>query len=63
MYFFSLALEYAAEVEHDLGGVVGESLEGSVCRQEGDDVGSLVGFAILGERVVLVARDVGLDDE
>ena len=32
-------------------------------RQEGDDVGALIGFAIVGERVVLVARDVGLDDE
>lgn len=56
-------LEDAAEVEHDLGGVAGESLEGSVCRQEGDDVGTLIGFAIVCERVVLVARDVGLDDE
>lgn len=56
-------LENAAEVEHDLGGVAGEGLEGGVCRQEGDDVGPLIGLTIVCERVVLIARDVGLDDE
>lgn len=58
-----LFLKDAAEVEHDLCGVAGEGLEGSVGCQEGDDVRMLIGLVIVGERVVLVARDVGLDDE
>lgn len=31
--------------------------------QEGNDVGTLIGLTIVRERVVLVARDVGLYDE
>ena len=31
--------------------------------QEGNDVGTLIGLTIVCEGVVLVARDVGLDDE
>ena len=60
---FDLFLEDAAEVEHDLGGVAGEVLEGGVGGEEGDDVGTLIGLTIVCEGVVLVARDVGLDDE
>ena len=42
---------------------MGKGLEGGVGGEEGDDVGTLIGLTIVYERVVLVARDVGLDDE